>query len=258
MKTINSLWVILFFLGINNTSLATSVVFSEDFNNPNSLDGWTIKSSGKASQTWNIQEDHYRVNLDNSPILTSWDYSGEALIYEVIESPVIPLSSESAAYLSLDVYISKSTTSFIGYVEVFNGTTWQNVHTYDYDQNPQTDKFDVTAYANDNFKFRFVYENIDGNNWESFFMIDNVVVEGDVATSSESISKNSFNFYPNPAYNVIQLDGVTPNTLVTIFDVSGKVVSESNLSNNTVDVSNLLNGVYFIKVGEETKKFIKK
>lgn len=70
--------------------------------------------------------------------------------------------------------------------------------------------------------------------------------------------------YPNPASNVLNFDLKNDITIsgITINDVSGKEVYKSaNTMNNSIDVSNLSSGVYFVTFKSDnnsvTKKFIK-
>ena len=61
--------------------------------------------------------------------------------------------------------------------------------------------------------------------------------------------------YPNPATNEIVINNVANNGLVEIFDITGKLVKQV-VYNNKVDVSNLLTGVYTIKVNNKTQKLV--
>ena len=68
--------------------------------------------------------------------------------------------------------------------------------------------------------------------------------------------------YPNPVNHelfIINNEQLTINNVV-IFDIAGKKLSTFNfqLSTNSIDVSNLARGIYFIKVGNQIEKFIKK
>jgi uncharacterized delta-60 repeat protein len=73
---------------------------------------------------------------------------------------------------------------------------------------------------------------------------------------------NELIMYPNPVSNVFHLQTTNFTSLkaVKIFDLQGKLVLED--TNETINVSNLTNGLYLVKVsteeGEFTKKFIKK
>lgn len=70
----------------------------------------------------------------------------------------------------------------------------------------------------------------------------------------------AFTVYPNPATNVVTLVGthrVRPddNEIIELLDIHGQLM-KINVQNNQIDVSNLPNGIYFIKIGEHTMKLI--
>ena len=102
---------------------------------------------------------------------------------------------------------------------------------------------------------------------------DNLVVAGthgrtmfttiwDVATGFEGdISETSggLNIYPNPAKDFINLSNEnTNNETINIYDIRAKLVKQIISSNNIrVDISNLQEGVYFVKIGNKVSKFVK-
>jgi uncharacterized protein (TIGR02145 family) len=80
------------------------------------------------------------------------------------------------------------------------------------------------------------------------------------ATSLSTIDfYNSIIMYPNPVKNMLTIDGLVVKDVV-IYSVLGKAVLKMS-NQNTIDVSSLSKGVYFIKVSDginaSTKKFIK-
>ncbi|NHN24566.1 T9SS type A sorting domain-containing protein [Flavobacterium jejuense] len=97
-----------------------------------------------------------------------------------------------------------------------------------------------------------------------------MVVEWDtnctLSTNSPTALNNAITIYPNPVAHTLTL-GITKNSIInsySIIDASGKVLIQQKvlLSNNaTIDVSNLSNGFYILKLesdsGEAIKKFIK-
>lgn len=88
------------------------------------------------------------------------------------------------------------------------------------------------------------------------------------AENFEVTETASVNIFPNPAHDIlhISIPAGTDNVLARIIDANGKIISTYNLKNNgkanaEVNVSSLINGIYFLQVqaGElkETLKFIK-
>ena len=80
----------------------------------------------------------------------------------------------------------------------------------------------------------------------------------------ESISELivSFNIYPNPVNDKLNIITEVEIEEVVVYDVYGRLQSTVNGQQSTVDVSDLNSGVYFVKVvtseGEAVKRFIKK
>ena len=84
-------------------------------------------------------------------------------------------------------------------------------------------------------------------------------------TSSAAIIENveaNIAIYPNPTHDklTLEIEGFTP-THLSILDITGKTVINCNENMNTIDVSGLVNGVYFLQIQTAdkiiSKKFIK-
>ena len=84
-----------------------------------------------------------------------------------------------------------------------------------------------------------------------------IVIKDDAVEELSS----SLNIYPNPAKDNLFIETEMNVEEVVVFDVDGRQQSTVN-GQQSVDVSNLSNGVYFVKVktenGEVVKRFVKK
>lgn len=77
-------------------------------------------------------------------------------------------------------------------------------------------------------------------------------------------NNNEFSIFPNPANDQLRITNyeksLSGDLGVSIFDISGKLVLTHKpinpLTNETIDISNLKSGVYFIKIGNKTQKFV--
>lgn len=86
------------------------------------------------------------------------------------------------------------------------------------------------------------------------------------AIGTENIEEESITLgmYPNPAKDNITIEANDDINTISIYDVYGRLqmTTTSHQSETTIDISNLNNGIYFVKVttrnNETTKRFIKK
>ena len=76
-------------------------------------------------------------------------------------------------------------------------------------------------------------------------------------------NSNKVNIYPNPANDYINISGVENAKSISIYNVTGKVVYQSNAVKNHINISELSQGVYIINLvnsddSQVNVKFIKK
>ncbi len=70
---------------------------------------------------------------------------------------------------------------------------------------------------------------------------------------------NGLSIYPNPSNGLVNITTSLNGELqVNIFDMLGKEVANTKVTNNTLNVSNLTSGVYVIKITEEGKTATRK
>lgn len=110
--------------------------------------------------------------------------------------------------------------------------------------------------------FRFVFESDAQNEYDGAF-IDNFVIE-DTSLGNDQYSLSNITIYPNPVKGSLNYTLVNDVVLssIKINDISGKeIYKSSNSVGNSIDVSNLSSGVYFVTFKSDsnsvTKKFIK-
>lgn len=112
------------------------------------------------------------------------------------------------------------------------------------------------------FGFRYYVINGGANGSNSDLIgIDTFSVDRTLKTSD--FFKNNFTVYPNPANDVINVSnlGNLEITKASITDVNGRIVKEVNSSFETINISELNAGVYFLKIntleGSGTTKIVK-
>ncbi|EDP70447.1 CHU large protein; uncharacterized [Flavobacteriales bacterium ALC-1] len=93
---------------------------------------------------------------------------------------------------------------------------------------------------------------------------DNISLQEDATASVDDFLASNVKVYPNPANDFINIESNNAQiTEVKLYDILGKqVLSQYELSNNRLDISDLTSGVYFMKISANgnsiTKKVIKK
>lgn len=78
---------------------------------------------------------------------------------------------------------------------------------------------------------------------------------GSPLATSDIIKDNSFGIYPNPVKTTLNIKGISKIDSAEIFDMNGRKVLTSKNAN--INVENLPNGVYLLKVNHQVIKFIK-
>lgn len=78
----------------------------------------------------------------------------------------------------------------------------------------------------------------------------------DVPTSIDESGETKVYAYPNPVVNTLNVLGVSETEPLFVYDLSGKCLMTE--TGNKVEVSNLTNGTYILKVNNQCIKFIKK
>ncbi|MFD2915601.1 T9SS type A sorting domain-containing protein [Psychroserpens luteus] len=82
-----------------------------------------------------------------------------------------------------------------------------------------------------------------------------ILIQAETLSIEDDIS-NQFTLYPNPTSNILNLESVRPITRVKVFDILGKEVlsSESNMTNEKVNISKLNSGLYvvFVEIDDRT------
>ncbi len=81
------------------------------------------------------------------------------------------------------------------------------------------------------------------------------------SAATEEFNKIQFRIYPNPVTESLRISLENmDSTDYVITDLTGKIIRKGKFTDleNTVDVTDVNSGMYFIKIGNTTKKFLKK
>ena len=148
------------------------------------------------------------------------------------------------------VYVIPQGQTYTNAVEVMAPQTYTN-------EDFERHSIDLSAYDNQVIRIG-IHVTSDANMYG--VVIDNFTVEGQVGVNENAA--NTIAIYPNPATTVLNVNAEGYNTL-EIVNLLGQTVYTANATSNMqINVSNLNNGVYFVRMngenGTATQKFIKK
>ena len=277
------LLAIILFLFMNHNSSAQTAIYSEEFlelTNLNAL-GWTLYNDSNTpfgtyqatflNESWGIIEwNNEAPNYVASS--TSW-FTSVAPADRWMITPAIDLSAYFGGTVSLsfkarshdvppyadnfDVKISSTDTAKSSFVTLYTSTSNPNIPI---SQTTPT-IIDLSNYTGETIYLAWVNNYTNGN----LVSIDNIEVTG-TTLNTDSFSSDAILVSPNPVSDVLSISNVKNIKLSSyaLIDNNGRIIKENSLnvdSNFTIDVSDLSNGIYFLKLVSEnetlTKKIIK-
>ncbi len=120
------------------------------------------------------------------------------------------------------------------------------------------------------FKIEITAPATEGSYLTQWGMLDESAVEfGDTLTKQIVVAgvtnieeiNNEFKIYPNPAHTYVDIKNIKSKAKsIELFDISGRTIKQLKTDNSEykIQISELQNGVYFLKIGTAVKKFVKK
>lgn len=277
--------LIVLFFGFCQKNIAQTTIFSEDFQELTNLSamGWwqyndtnTPFGSYQATflnEAWGIIE--WAAESPNYVASsTSW-FTGTtpAPADRWMITPIIDLTGYLGAPVSLsfnarahdvppyadnfDLKISTTDYEKTSFTNLYTSTSNPNVLI---SQTTPT-VVDLSNYGGEMIYLAWVNNYTNGN----LVSIDNIEVTG-TTLSTNSFSSEAILVSPNPVSDVLSISNVKNIKLSSyaLIDNNGRIIKENSLnvdSNFTIDVSDLSNGIYFLKLVSEnetlTKKIIK-
>ncbi len=169
---------------LTTSCLVQSLPYIEDFNA--NLGCMNAISGGASAATWEWEPAGGTTvtgDLDGTgfAIVNSDEYGANDYMREILASPPIDagsLPSTSALILEFDHFFQWVFSNDSGAVQVYDGSQWVSIYTVNSTTggfgSPDHQRFDVTQYANANFRVRFLYD--DGNVWAWWWLVDNLSV----------------------------------------------------------------------------------
>jgi Secretion system C-terminal sorting domain len=246
---------------------ANAQLQEEGFASTNLPEGWV---SENATSGCDFQYGYTEFMPGSGPTVEADFPSGAALFDDAscgnlsedritLTAPVIDLSGLSNAEIevvfNLQVFGDKGEFT----IEVFDGSTWQQLYFQEVDtpRNTgvhQTENLDVTPYLNSAFQVRFIYDD-EGLTPALGLGIDNYKLFDSSVASIEDLEVFGFNYYPNPANNILQLSAKEEIVQINIYNILGQEVmfTQPARNNTQLDLTKLEIGTYIVKVQVEDK-----
>ena len=96
-------------------------------------------------------------------------------------------------------------------------------------------------------------------------VIKEVVVDHDIVlaafftgTGVDEGGNETFSLYPNPANDIIRIEGLDGEHEVMVYNIYGTLVKTANIEGDgEINVNDLAAGIYFLRVGSHAMKFVK-
>lgn len=165
---------------------------------------------------------------------------------------VPPIAAYTGAFLKTFCNAATSNTNAAGWTQFSASNNYLNA-------SPETRTFTIDTPSD----ATFVYICIGGKGANSRIDVDKVSLVYTSALSTNQFEKTQFAVYPNPAKSEVNISNIQGEFSYKIYDVSGKISkSELNQVSNTINISDLKSGIYFIDVTnaeniKSTSKLIK-
>ena len=237
----------------------------EDFNSKSIPDGWSV-TQPESGCAW---EFGYKGNLEGSGLQNPAFFESGGLIFDdnncgdfknnIIEltGPAVNLTEKRIVEASIEITYNLRTFTSDGSfkVIVWDGADWQNILTASEDTNnknsgeSETSIIDVTAYINNDFKVKFIYDDENSLTWG--LGVDDYKLRGVVSSDVEGLESLGFIYYPNPVINdELTLLSSKDISLVNVYNNIGQLVMSKKpaMLESKLDMHRLASGAYIIQV----------
>ncbi len=185
-----------------------------------------------------------------------------------VASSLHTTSSSGATVNTLEIEVSDVSANFHVYSMNWspNQITFliDDIAFYTYnpsDKNDNTWPFDEDQFILLNLAMGGISGAIDSNFTQATMIVDYVRVYQEVVLSSTAKDldlDSTLKLYPNPATDKIYISSKRPLSVLALYDVYGKLILKKEYNANSIDVSQLNSGVYFLEVSSNSEKVVKK
>ena len=269
MRKLNLLYIMFCFSLITQAQLQ-----EENFNATTLPDGWSI-SNTISDCSW---EFGYSKNLPFINPKTPIKLPTGSVVFNdnkcgsfknnvlTLEGPEIDLLAKGV--VNAEIELTYNHQAFVGsgnfMVDVWNGNNWQTILTVTDDSPAKnsgkistTSTIDISAYINDAFKVRFVYD--DQNTRTYGVALDDYKLINTAENLTQEILQGELIHFPNPVNDNLNFYSDKNIKAVDVFNVLGQKVYQTrpNSLQPKVEMSHLPSGTYIVNVlvGTKTNTF---
>lgn len=179
-------------------------------------------------------------------------------------SPAIDLTGKSNVILSFDhtVYDTQNTNALTllfstNYADDVTTATWETVtiptwteKRWDFVTATVNVPADMQGQTNVRFAFKYTSTADNSNTWE----IKNVIVDGEKSSGIGSLNASEASFFVSGGELIV--NNVAEGTMVEIYNALGAKVQATVFDGSAINVSNLTNGVYVVRAGNNVQKMM--
>ncbi len=83
----------------------------------------------------------------------------------------------------------------------------------------------------------------------------NLVITNNYASGISETKTTQLSYYPNPANDFLMVKGADSYALINIYDLSGRLLISKYNDNTPIDIRNINEGVYFIRIENKNQTF---
>ena len=94
----------------------------------------------------------------------------------------------------------------------------------------------------------------------AFFLADNITTMDDLTSTEDLVKATNFKISPNPASDFINIEWIQESSApFSITGIDGRSINqgEVHFGDNQIEIANLVNGIYFVKIGSQVQRLIK-
>ncbi|MCZ4696427.1 T9SS C-terminal target domain-containing protein [Ancylomarina euxinus] len=212
--------------------------------------------SGNVTQVLTVSENSAFDIREATITVSGTDVEARTIHVIQTEASYLTLSSTS---LTVSAPVNSTNTFDVNsniYWTVVSDKTWLTVSD---DSGSGDATLVLTAAENSTYNIREATITVSGTGVEAQTVH---VTQSDIVTGIADFENENFTIYPNPVSDILYLNAITDNVIVTIADLSGRILLNKKIINNKIDIRNLQKGVYMIRVNNNnrimTRKFMKK